>query len=135
MNLVTWLETHLTCVQSYSIDGQAKLQRLSRELRREWRVLVRHVERVKLYAPHIRHLVLDVDCRPDQASAQHFLSSESPVMTAPCMDDGAVEKLTAPPPKELSAPQGLYLSPGVLFAYSNNPLGFWALERTASEGL
>jgi hypothetical protein len=90
------------------------------------------VERVKWYAPHIRHLVLDVECRPDKASAQQLLSSESPVMTAPCMDDGADEKLTAPPPTQIPVPQGLYLSPGVLFAHSNNLLTL--LERTSNEG-
>ena len=30
----------------------------------EWKVEVRHVEHVKQYAPHVRHLVLDVECRP-----------------------------------------------------------------------
>lgn len=30
----------------------------------EWHVEVRHVSHVKQYAPHVRHLVLDVECRP-----------------------------------------------------------------------
>lgn len=29
-----------------------------------WLVEVRHVEHVKSYAPHISHLVLDLECRP-----------------------------------------------------------------------
>ena len=29
-----------------------------------WKVEVRHVEHVKLYAPHVSHLVLDIECRP-----------------------------------------------------------------------
>lgn len=28
-----------------------------------WNVTVEHVERVKWYGPHIRHLVVDVKCR------------------------------------------------------------------------
>ncbi|KAL4628383.1 hypothetical protein ACB092_05G234400 [Castanea dentata] len=31
-----------------------------------WEVSIEHVERVKWYAPHIRHLVTDVRCRPAQ---------------------------------------------------------------------
>ncbi len=30
----------------------------------QWVVEVRHVERVKSYAPHIDHLVADIECRP-----------------------------------------------------------------------
>ena len=30
----------------------------------DWEVKVRHIEHVKSYAPHIDHLVLDVECRP-----------------------------------------------------------------------
>ena len=29
-----------------------------------WRVVVRHIEHVKSYAPHVDHVVVDVDCRP-----------------------------------------------------------------------
>ena len=31
-----------------------------------WNVHVQHIEHVKSYAPHIDHLVLDVECRPSQ---------------------------------------------------------------------
>ena len=30
----------------------------------EWNVQIRHIEHVKSYAPHIDHVVLDVECRP-----------------------------------------------------------------------
>lgn len=110
-------------------DGQAELERMSRELGREWRVLIRHVERVKWYAPHIRHLVLDVECRPDKASAQQLLSSESLVMTAPCMDGGADEDLTVPPLIEVPAPQRMYSPPDALFGHLNNLLGSGILEE------
>lgn len=33
-----------------------------------WAVEVRHVEHVKSYAPHISHLVLDLECRPSTYS-------------------------------------------------------------------
>ena len=32
--------------------------------RREWSVCVQHVEHVKSYAPHVDHLVADIECRP-----------------------------------------------------------------------
>uniref|UniRef100_A0A0D9WZF5 tRNA wybutosine-synthesizing protein 2/3/4 n=1 Tax=Leersia perrieri TaxID=77586 RepID=A0A0D9WZF5_9ORYZ len=41
-----------------SISNIAKSHGLS------WNVTVEHVERVKWYGPHIRHLVVDVKCRP-----------------------------------------------------------------------
>ena len=31
---------------------------------RKWSVTVKHIEHVKSYAPHIDHLVVDLDCRP-----------------------------------------------------------------------
>ena len=31
---------------------------------REWSVTVKHIKHVKSYAPHIDHLVVDLDCRP-----------------------------------------------------------------------
>ena len=30
----------------------------------DWTVQIRHIEHVKSYAPHIDHVVLDVECRP-----------------------------------------------------------------------
>lgn len=31
---------------------------------KQWRTNILHIERVKSYAPHVHHLVLDLDCRP-----------------------------------------------------------------------
>ena len=31
---------------------------------KNWNVKIRHIEHVKSYAPHIDHVVLDVECRP-----------------------------------------------------------------------
>lgn len=30
----------------------------------KWRTDIRHIEHVKTYAPHISHVVLDLECRP-----------------------------------------------------------------------
>ncbi|XP_017329489.2 tRNA wybutosine-synthesizing protein 2 homolog [Ictalurus punctatus] len=32
--------------------------------RAEWRTSIKHIEHVKSYAPHINHIVLDLECRP-----------------------------------------------------------------------
>ena len=32
---------------------------------KRWKVELAHVEHVKSYAPHVDHVVLDVECRPD----------------------------------------------------------------------
>jgi len=37
---------------------------LSDMQRRDWSVAVRHIEHVKSYAPHVDHIVVDVQCRP-----------------------------------------------------------------------
>ena len=34
----------------------------------DWNTMILHVERVKSYAPHINHLVLDLECRPTNIS-------------------------------------------------------------------
>nr|XP_060612361.1 tRNA wybutosine-synthesizing protein 2 homolog [Anolis sagrei ordinatus] len=31
---------------------------------KEWRTIILHIEQVKSYAPHVQHLVLDLECRP-----------------------------------------------------------------------
>jgi len=36
---------------------------LAAEAGREWRVEITHLERVKWYAPRVRHVVADVWCR------------------------------------------------------------------------
>ncbi len=40
------------------------VEQVSASLCQTWVVRVRHVEHVKSYAPHISHLVLDLECRP-----------------------------------------------------------------------
>ncbi|CAN0863438.1 tRNA wybutosine-synthesizing protein 2/3/4 [Linum grandiflorum] len=52
----TWTQHLVT-----SLDNIAKSQG------RCWEVVAEHVERVKWYAPHIRHVVVDVRCRPIRA--------------------------------------------------------------------
>ncbi|EIE26282.1 Clavaminate synthase-like protein, partial [Coccomyxa subellipsoidea C-169] len=83
-----WLHLHHNVKDSeeaaWIASTQAELETLSRELGRNWRVLIRHVERVKWYAPHMRHLVLDVECRPDQAAVTSAISNGADTdMTTP----------------------------------------------------
>ena len=64
-----WLHIHENVLDSEEKNFTAQLpgmlQGLAVGLGREgWGAEVRHVERVKWYAPHIRHLVLDVWCGP-----------------------------------------------------------------------
>ncbi|CAL8466532.1 g6068 [Coccomyxa elongata] len=77
-----WLHLHHNVKDSEEVawiaSTQAELEGLSRGLGRSWRVLIRHVERVKWYAPHIRHVVLDVECRPEQAAALPPKQATSP---------------------------------------------------------
>ena len=54
---------------------QERLRELAQEAGRAWRVTVRHVERVKWYAPHIRHIVLDVLCEPELAAPPRCCTS------------------------------------------------------------
>ena len=42
---------------------------MARGLGRHWEIALHHLERVKWYAPHIRHVVLDIRCRATSAPA------------------------------------------------------------------
>jgi tRNA wybutosine-synthesizing protein 3 len=64
-----WLHIHENVRDVEEKDFAARLPDTLKELaagvgHEEWVAEVRHVERVKWYAPHIRHLVLDVWCGP-----------------------------------------------------------------------
>eukprot|EP00897_Mesotaenium_endlicherianum_P005054 jgi/Mesen1/4577/ME000232S03841 len=52
-----------TEVDAWSCHVAASLQQLAEEAGRHWKARVQHVERVKWYAPHILHLVVDVALR------------------------------------------------------------------------
>lgn len=40
-----------------------------------WETNIRHIENVKSYAPHIHHVVLDLECRPEHShTAEGFQS-------------------------------------------------------------
>jgi len=76
----TTLELHSECSQhtcsavcaglcaawhSWMLHTQREIQAiLVRQSGKAWAVRATHVEHVKSYAPHIDHLVLDLDCRP-----------------------------------------------------------------------
>lgn len=45
--------------------AQTLLQHLKKSHdNQNWNVQIRHIEHVKSYAPHVDHVVLDVECRP-----------------------------------------------------------------------
>uniref|UniRef100_A0A8C3NM15 tRNA(Phe) (4-demethylwyosine(37)-C(7)) aminocarboxypropyltransferase n=1 Tax=Geospiza parvula TaxID=87175 RepID=A0A8C3NM15_GEOPR len=51
--------------QSWAEGTAARIQGLLAQLHgRPWRSSVLHIEPVKSYAPHVHHLVLDLECRP-----------------------------------------------------------------------
>ena len=53
------------------------------ELGREWSVRVEHVERVKWYAPRVRHLVADVRCVPARLTSAWALAVGASTSTSP----------------------------------------------------
>ncbi|DBA73560.1 TPA: hypothetical protein ACH3X2_009802 [Trebouxia sp. C0005] len=63
-----WLHLHHNVTDSveaeWCLGTLATLQQLARQLGRNWQLRLDHCERVKWYAPHIRHLVLDVHVQP-----------------------------------------------------------------------
>lgn len=51
--------------QRWAEATATRIQGLLAELHgRPWRTSVLHIEAVKSYAPHVHHLVLDLECRP-----------------------------------------------------------------------
>ncbi|EPS64733.1 hypothetical protein M569_10047, partial [Genlisea aurea] len=53
------------CEEGLWVDCVSEsISEIARKEGRGWDVLVEHVERVKSYAPHVRHVVVDLRCRP-----------------------------------------------------------------------
>ncbi|KAL1514426.1 hypothetical protein AB1Y20_003526 [Prymnesium parvum] len=52
-----------------ALRAEGGLGDYAREIGRDWRIDCKHVERVKWYAPRVRHVVVDVLCRPRDAAA------------------------------------------------------------------
>ncbi|XP_071099251.1 tRNA wybutosine-synthesizing protein 2 homolog [Haliotis cracherodii] len=50
---------------SWSREVTVKINSLLEHGKNTWTVTILHIEHVKSYAPHIDHLVLDLDCRPN----------------------------------------------------------------------
>ncbi|GFR52770.1 hypothetical protein Agub_g15381, partial [Astrephomene gubernaculifera] len=63
-----WLHLHHNVTDreeaGWLADTMRELRRLAGQAGRAWSVRLHHVERVKWYAPHIRHIVMDIECRP-----------------------------------------------------------------------
>lgn len=53
--------TQWACTVSDSINSL-----LHQIHKKKWTTNILHIEHVKSYAPHIDHLVLDIECRPDR---------------------------------------------------------------------
>lgn len=60
-SVTRWINSVVEQVLSFL---QLQNSKLEDESIASWSVEVRHVEHVKSYAPHISHLVLDLECRP-----------------------------------------------------------------------
>ncbi|XP_029636673.1 tRNA wybutosine-synthesizing protein 2 homolog isoform X1 [Octopus sinensis] len=51
--------------EEWAADVAASIRHILEELHcKPWATIVKHIEHVKPYAPHIDHLVLDLECRP-----------------------------------------------------------------------
>lgn len=51
--------------QRWAEAAAARIQGLLEELHGQpWRTSILHIEAVKSYAPHVHHIVLDLECRP-----------------------------------------------------------------------
>ena len=51
--------------KTWAEDTASRIAELLTALaRRSWRTQIKHIENVKSYAPHIHHIVLDLECRP-----------------------------------------------------------------------
>ncbi|GIM07394.1 hypothetical protein Vretimale_11539 [Volvox reticuliferus] len=63
-----WLHLHHNVTDSEEAqwlnDTMDELRRLAVAAGRDWQLRLHHVERVKWYAPRIRHIVMDIECRP-----------------------------------------------------------------------
>ena len=55
-------------ISSY-LGKQESLSEMAKELGKPFANTLEHTERVKWYAPHIRHVVLDIRCRATSAPA------------------------------------------------------------------
>lgn len=61
-----WLHIHMNVAEekipSWTKETISKLKIISKDIGRNWNIEVKHIEKVKWYAPRIRHVVLDVHC-------------------------------------------------------------------------
>ncbi len=61
-----WLHIHMNVAEekipAWAEETISKLKIISQDIGRDWKIEAKHIEKVKWYAPHIRHVVLDVHC-------------------------------------------------------------------------
>ena len=62
-----WLHIHMNVpeemIDSWSQETMAKLKIMSKEVNKNWELSISNLEKVKWYAPYIRHVVLDVEIK------------------------------------------------------------------------
>ncbi len=62
-----WLHIHMNVpeenISSWTQETISKLKEYSKSINKNWRFTVSHLEKVKWYAPYIRHVVLDIEIK------------------------------------------------------------------------
>ena len=62
-----WIHIHMNVpeeyINSWTEETVSKLEEMAKPLNKNWRFTVSNLEKVKWYAPYIRHVVLDIEIR------------------------------------------------------------------------
>jgi tRNA wybutosine-synthesizing protein 3 len=62
-----WLHIHMNVpeekIESWTQETITRLEKMSNRVNENWRVITSNLEKVKWYAPYIRHVVLDVEIK------------------------------------------------------------------------
>lgn len=124
---------------------ESEVAALAADLGREWAVRVEHVERVKWYAPRVRHLVADVRCVPTRlgavwaagvGAATSPMARNSNEKLAAMLDANEVEKklkVKLPPGSPESVLDGAMSSQPVRRMHRPSPADFRAGPSTHRE--
>ena len=62
---------------------QEELSSMAKGLGRHWEITLDHIQRIKWYAPHIRHVVLDIRCSATSAPADSTAAHSEPASQIP----------------------------------------------------
>ena len=62
-----FIHIHMNCkeeeITALAADILSEYETICRELNIDWELSINHIEKVKWYAPRIRHVVIDLECR------------------------------------------------------------------------